>query len=104
MCREANKARGVAECFIRLETHSEYNISGDVRGYTGTLTGLLYVYGAFQTANNKSHVVSPSLLQISLDLDIHLPSQFDVGMDDWMSPPCEKKARILGDATNSQTG
>ena len=103
MCREANKARGVAECFIRLETHSEYNISGNVRGYTGTLTGLLYVYGAFQTAN-KSDIVSPSLLQISLDLDIHLPSQFDVGMDDWMSPPCEKKARILGDATNSQTG
>ena len=64
---------------------------------------LLYVYGAFQTAN-KSDIVSPSLLQISLDLDIHLPSQFDVGMDDWMSPPCEKKARILGDATNSQTG
>ena len=48
--------------------------------------------------------MSPSLLQIRLDLDIHLPSQFDVGMDDWMSPPCEKKARILGDATNSQTG
>ena len=49
MCREANKARGGAECFISLETHSEYVISGNVRGYTGTLTGLLYEYGAFQT-------------------------------------------------------
>ena len=93
--------RGIdAEAWISI--HSEYNISGIVRGYTGTLS-LLYVYGVFQTAN-KSDIVSQSLLQISLDLDIHLPSQFDVGMDDWMSPPCEKKARILGDATNSQTG
>ena len=51
MCREANinKARGGAECLIGLETHSEYVISGNVRGYTGTLTGLLYQYGAFQT-------------------------------------------------------
>ena len=52
MCREANKAQGAAECLIWLETQSEYNISGNVRGYTGTLTGLLYVYGAFQTGQD----------------------------------------------------
>ena len=41
--------RHEAEPSAGLETHSEYVISRNVRGYTGTLTGLLYEYGAFQT-------------------------------------------------------
>ena len=45
-------------------------------------------------------VVSSSLL-LNLDLNITVPREFDIGMGEWMSPPREKKARVLADATNS---
>ena len=50
----------------------------------------------------RSDVVSPSLLWLSVDLHVPTPSQFDIGMGEWMSPPREKAARILVDATNIQ--
>ena len=86
-----------------VKVPAEYVTSGNVRGYAGTL---MYEYGAFQRTLSemaeKSMIVSPTLLQLDVGLNIAVPSQFDIGMGEWMSPPCEKKSRILVDVTNSK--